>query len=97
MPGYQKSVCHIVSPFFGHCGNVLVRTLQYLGHKDESHGEEAAEDVGKTDECEAGVGLVGDDEGDGGGDDAEHRHVVDGHPHQPAVIDLLHLVKTTFK
>ena len=72
-------------------------TYSYLGYKDKGHGEEAAEDVGKTDECEAGVGLVGDDEGDGGGDDAEHRHVVDGHPHQPAVIDLLHLVKTTFK
>ena len=63
----------------------------YLGDKDEGHGEVAAEDVGEADKGEAGVGLVGDDEGDGGGDEAQHRHVVDGHAHQPAVVDLLHL------
>ena len=65
--------------------------LQYLGYKDECHGEEAAEHVGEAHKGEARIRLVGDDEGDGGRDHAEHRHIVDRHAHQPAVVDLLHL------
>ena len=66
-------------------------TIGNLWHEDQSHGQIAAEDVCERDECEGCVLLVRDDEGDGGGDDAEDRHVVDGHPHQPAVVNLLHL------
>ena len=62
-----------------------------LGHEDEGHGQVAAEDVGQRHEGKGGVVLVGDDHGDGGGDDAEDGHVVDGHADQAAVVDLLHL------
>ena len=62
-----------------------------LRDEDERHGEVAAEDVGQRHEGKRGVMLVRDDHSDGGGDDAEDGHVVDGHPHQPAVVDLLHL------
>ena len=67
------------------------RSIEYLWYKDQRHGQVAAEDVCERDECEGCVLLVRDDEGDGGGDDAEDRHVVDRHPHQPAVVNLLHL------
>ena len=63
----------------------------HLGHKHKRHGKKAAKDVGQRDKGKGGVGLVGNDERDGGRDHAQHRHVVDRHPHQPAVVDLLHL------
>ncbi len=68
-----------------------VLRLCYLRHKYESHGQVATEHVGQADKGEASIGLVGDDEGDRGCDETEHCHVVDGHPHQAAVVDLLYL------
>merc|ERR1719234_1513211 len=64
---------------------------EHLGNEDECHGEVTAEYICQSHKSKRGVVLVGDHHGDGGGDDAEDGHVVDGHPHQPAVVDLLHL------
>lgn len=63
----------------------------HLGNKHQSHGKVAAEYVGEGHESEGSIFLIGDDHGNGGGDDAEDGHVVDGHSHQPTVVNLFDL------
>ena len=66
-------------------------TISHLRNENQSHGEITAEEVGESDKSKGGVFLISDDHGDGGGDDAEYGHVVDGHSHQPTVVDLFNL------
>ena len=65
--------------------------MSYFRNEDQSHGKVTAEDVGEGDKSKGGILLVSYHHGDWGGDDAQYRHVVDGHSHQSAVVNLLHL------
>ena len=63
----------------------------YLWNKNQSHRKIAAEDVGESNECKGRVRFVSDSKSDGGRYNTEDSDIVDRHPDQSAVINLLHL------
>ena len=74
-----------------HLSHLNTGTDPHFRDKHQSHGKVAAEHVGEGHKSEGGIFLISDDHGDGGGDDAEYGHVVDGHSHQSTVVNLFDL------
>ena len=53
--------------------------VSYLRHEYECLWQEAAEYDGESSECKWRVLLLGHEQRDGGGDDAQHSNVIDAH------------------
>ena len=76
------------------CLNQMTTIIKYISHfrdKHERHRKVAAEDVGEGNKSKGGIFLVSDNHGDWSRDDAQDGHVVDGHSHQPTVVNLFNL------